>query len=83
MRCWYTILKSLSSTGLDDRFLFEVDLQQLKCTCLSLKLATKSQFLSAAYHGKWYIGIIKEADFSNGEFLLDLIHPNGPLSSFQ
>ena len=45
-------------------------------------MQTASQFLSAIYDGKWYIGVIKQVDFSNGEFLLDFMHPNGPSSSF-
>ena len=43
---------------LDDRFSLEVDLLQLKHTCLSLQHANASQFFSAVYDGKWYIGMI-------------------------
>ena len=56
-------LKSLPTPGLDDKFLLEVDLQQPKHCSLSLQHATASQFLSAVYNGKWYIGMTKEADF--------------------
>ena len=69
--------------NLNDNFSLEMDSQQSKHTCLTLQHATASQFLSAVYNGKWYIGKIKVADFSNIDFLLDFMIPNGPLSFFQ
>ena len=69
----YIMPLSMSRLGvkwisLDDKFSLEVDLQQPKHNCLSLQHTTASQFLSAAYDGKWYIGMIRKSDFSNGGF---------------
>ena len=57
-----------------DKFSLEVD-QQPKHTYLTLQHATEVDFYQECLQGKWYIGMIKEADFSNCWFLLDFSIP--------
>jgi len=79
----YSVGVALQSECHIKKYQYQGQTLLLTDTLNDLQYATPNQFLSAVYDDKWYIGIIKEADSENSEFLLDFMHPNGPSSSFR